>query len=148
MPTSEISRSIDIGATPDEVWKVLADLPAYGEWNPFVREASGTLTVGERLAVTIAPAGGRRMSFRPRVLVAEPGRELRWRGRFLVPGLLDGEHSFVLEAVEAGTRLTQAERFAGLLVPLAGRAIEVGDDFDAMNAALRDRVEADATLGR
>lgn len=153
MPTSEISRSTHIAATPEEVWEVLADLPAYGEWNPFVREASGTLSVGEHLAVTIAPAGGRRMSFRPRVLVAERGRELRWLGRVLVPGLLDGEHSFVLEPADLhdgsrGTRLTQAERFSGLLVRLAGRALEVGDDFDAMNAALKDRVEAGATLGR
>lgn len=37
------------------------------------------------------------MTFRPTVLVAEPDRELRWRGRLLVPGLLDGEHAFVVE---------------------------------------------------
>ena len=62
------------------------------------------------------------------------------------PGV--GAAVFALARSSRGTRLTPAERFSGLLVRLAGRAIEVGDDFDAMNAALRDRVEAGATLGR
>lgn len=148
MFTHEISRSLDIAATPDQVWDVLADLPAYGGWNPFIREASGTLETGQRLAVTISPAAGKAMSFRPRVLVAEPGRELRWLGRVLLPGLLDGEHSFTLEPVAGGTRLTQAERFSGALVPLVGRALDVGDDFAAMNDALRVRAEAAASITR
>lgn len=148
MFTHEIRRSIDIAGTPDEVWDVLADLPAYGEWNPFITEASGTLAAGRRLAVTISPAAGKPMTFRPRVLVADPGRELRWLGRVLAPGVLDGEHSFTLEPVAGGTRLTQAERFSGVLVPVLSRAIDVGDDFAAMNAALRDRVEATAGITR
>ena len=98
--------------------------------------------------MTISPAAGKAMSFRPRVLVAEPGRELRWLGRVLLPGLLDGEHSFTLEPVAGGTRLTQAERFSGALVPLVGRALDVGDDFAAMNDALRVRAEAAASITR
>ncbi|CAN7203639.1 hypothetical protein [Knoellia sp. LjRoot47] len=98
--------------------------------------------------MTISPAAGKPMSFRPRVLVAEPGRELRWLGRVLVPGLLDGEHSFTLDPVSGGTRLTHAERFSGALVPFVRRTLDVGDDFAAMNDALRDRTETGATLGR
>ena len=36
----------------------------------------------------------RTMRMRPTVLVAEPGRELRWLGRLFVPRLFDGEHRF------------------------------------------------------
>ncbi|MFW5472668.1 SRPBCC family protein [Knoellia sp. CPCC 206450] len=148
-----VERSVDIAATPDEVWATLTDFTAYGQWNPFIREVSGPVETGGRLTVTITPARGSVMTFTPSVLAADPGRELRWLGRVLVPGLLDGEHAFTLEALTlpdgtVGTRLTQSERFAGVLVPFLGGAIDVGDDFAAMNDALRDRTEAGATLGR
>ena len=42
-----ISATVDIAATPEQVWAVLADLPAYQEWNPFIRSASGQLTEGQ-----------------------------------------------------------------------------------------------------
>nr|WP_175494401.1 SRPBCC family protein [Herbiconiux ginsengi] len=31
------TTTIDIAATPDEVWEVLSDFPAYGEWSNFSR---------------------------------------------------------------------------------------------------------------
>lgn len=34
------------------------------------------------------------MTFRPAILVVSPSRELRWRGRFFLPAVLDGEHYF------------------------------------------------------
>lgn len=38
-----LSASIALDATPEEVWRVLTDLPAYGEWNPFIVSADGTV---------------------------------------------------------------------------------------------------------
>jgi hypothetical protein len=80
------------------------------------------------------------------VLAAEPGRELRWLGRFLVPGLMDGEHAFRIEPIAGGrSRFTQSERFSGILVAfLKGtlRKTELG--FEQMNGALKQRVEAGA----
>jgi len=143
-----VERSVDIAAPPAQVWATLTDFAAYPSWNPFIRELEGTARTGDRLVVEIHPDGGRAMTFTPTVLAAEPGTELRWLGRVLVPGLLDGEHSFTLEPVPGGTRLTQAETFSGVLVPLVGSAIDVGDDFESMNAALRDRVEATASIAR
>lgn len=148
-----VERTVDIAAHPDEVWATLTDFTAYGEWNPFIREVSGSATAGATLRVGIHPAKGSAMTFTPTVLASEPGQELRWLGRVVVPGLLDGEHSFTLEPVAGtngtvGTRLTQSERFSGVLVPLVGGAIDVGDDFEAMNRALKERVEATASIGR
>jgi len=28
---------VDIAASPEEVWAVLADLGSYGQWNPFIQ---------------------------------------------------------------------------------------------------------------
>jgi hypothetical protein len=82
---------------------------------------------------------------RPTVLAAEPGRELRWLGRLLVPGLFDGEHRFEIHEDSRGhVRFVQAERFRGLLVPFLRRLIEVDTVamFGRVNAALIERVES------
>jgi hypothetical protein len=96
----ELVTDILINAPPSAVWKVLTDLPAYPEWNPFIRSISGDLKPGGRLTVVIQPPDGWSMTFRPRVLAATPNTELRWLGRLLIPGLFDGEHSFHLERLD------------------------------------------------
>ncbi|KNB50841.1 SRPBCC domain-containing protein [Streptomyces caatingaensis] len=140
----ETAAWIDIGAPPARVWEVLTDFGHYGDWNPFVREASGSVTVGARLRLRTHPAGRRPRTVRPRVCAVVPGRELGWRGRLLVPGLLDREHRFVLTDLDGGgTRLVQHERFTGVLVPLLRRRILAGTgDLDTFNQALRKRAEA------
>jgi len=35
--TADLTTSVDIDATAERVWQVLTDLPAYGEWNPFIK---------------------------------------------------------------------------------------------------------------
>ena len=144
--TRNIQHQIEIDAPPATVWEQLADTAAYGDWNPFVRRLSGELSAGASLTVELAPAGSRAMRFKPTVLAAEAGRELRWLGHFLVPGLLDGEHSFRLEELPGGrTRLIQAERFRGLLVRPAGATLEKTRlGFEQMNRALKLRAEAAA----
>lgn len=139
-----LSTKIDIDATPETVWAVLSDLSAYPSWNPFIRKAKGTLAAGERLEVELQPVRGRAMRFRPTVLNAQPGRELRWLGRLLMRGLFDGEHRFAIEPTAGGSQLVQEERFTGLLVPLLARGLRRGTlpGFERMNEALKQRVEA------
>ena len=139
----EIQHQIDIDAPPAAVWAQLTDTGAYAEWNPFVRRLDGALTEGARLQVDIAPPGGRAMTFKPTVLAARPHRELRWLGKFLVKGLIDGEHSFRLEPLpDGGTRFVQAERFRGVLVRLLGGTLEnTRLGFEQMNLALKQRAE-------
>jgi len=139
----ELTSQIGIDAPTERVWAVLTDFGAYPEWNPFIVRISGELTVGSRLEVRIAPPGGRVMTFRPTVRVVEENQELAWLGRFLVPGLFDGEHHLQLDPLDAGTRFTQSERFGGILVPAAGGVLaKTQRGFEAMNAALERRVEA------
>jgi hypothetical protein len=85
------------------------------------------------------------MTFKPKVLTAEPNRELRWLGHLLVPGVFDGEHSFTIDPLEENrVRFVQREAFKGLLVPLFGRSLETNTQqgFEEMNRALKERAEA------
>jgi hypothetical protein len=140
----ELDTSIEIDAPPERVWSVLTDFDSFPDWNPFIRSARGEVEPGAKLEIRLEPPGGRAMTFKPTVLVAEPGRELRWLGRLLLPGLFDGEHIFRIEPIEGGhSRFVQAERFRGLLVPLFGRTLEqTRRGFEAMNEALCRRAEA------
>ncbi|HVU05069.1 MAG TPA: SRPBCC domain-containing protein [Polyangiaceae bacterium] len=143
----ELRAEVEIHAPPEAVFRVLTDFARYPEWNPFIVEISGRPAVGERLHVVISPPGGREMTFRPKVLAAEPNQELRWLGHFLVRGLFDGEHFFRLVPVGADkTRFVQGEDFRGLLVkPMTHLLTNTARGFVFMNQALKKRVESGPT---
>ena len=88
-----LEKTIEIDATPDEVWDVLTDFADYEEWNPFVTSITGPAVAGARLAVVLSPPGGRAITMKPTVrarggepafrLARPPGRpgDLRRRPR-------------------------------------------------------------------
>jgi hypothetical protein len=141
----ELHSEIQIDAPAERVWELLTDFASYPQWNPFIRKISGQPASGERLEVRLAPPGGRGMTFKPKVLNAEPNHEFRWLGHLLVPGLFDGEHSFTIQPLEEKrVRFVQREVFKGVLVPLLGRSLETNTQrgFEEMNRALKERAEA------
>ena len=144
-----LETRIDITAPPSKVWDSLIDFPAMSSWNPFIRAISGAAKPGETLSVRIEPPGQSGMTFKPTVLVAAPGRELRWAGTFLGRTMFRGEHRFQLEPITNDvTRLTHGEQFSGLLAPLIMRGkmlASTEQGFIAMNEALKRRCEAKAS---
>ncbi|MGJ7538676.1 SRPBCC family protein [Brevibacterium luteolum] len=130
----------ELDASPDEVWAVLADTERYSEWNPSIIESSGTVAPGEKLRSTVMVGEGT-VIFTPTIRTAEPGRELTWSGRMWVPGLADGEHSFLLEALPGGgTRLTQQETLTGVVVPfMPSMRADLEADFAEVNDAIGER---------
>lgn len=141
---NHLHTEISITAPPDRIWHLLTDFASFPQWNPFIRHAVGELREGAQLEVYLQPSGARGMTFHPRILKAEPDRELRWLGHFLIPGLFDGEHIFTIEPLEAGrVRFVQREIFTGLLVPLFMRWMEKDTrrGFEEMNRALKLRAE-------
>ncbi len=139
-----LETQIDIAASPEIVWTILTDLEAYSDWNPFIVSAEGNAAVGERLTNRIQSPGGRALTFRPTVTAADPEQKFEWLGRLLLPGVMDGRHTFKLEATETGTRFTHGENFSGILVRLMRKSLDGGtlQGFEAMNAALKTRAEA------
>ena len=115
--TAELTTFVDIDATPERVWQVLSDLPAYAEWNPFITEAEGAFVVGERVSVTVPPVNAFVQSrLRPTVREAAPGRQLRlWSrlDRLGIPGVFDVELTMTLTDHEGGVRLWQQDRYGG-----------------------------------
>ena len=145
----EIHTQIDIAATPERVWKILTNFDAYPDWNPFIRKAScHELKAGEILEIALLPPGGEGWTFYPVLRRVHPEHELKWRGRFVLPGLFDGEHQFVIEPHgERHTRLTQNEQFRGILVPfLSSQLQKTRAGFEEMNRALKARAESTLAL--
>lgn len=139
-----IRTEVEIDASAEQVWSVLSDFNSYPEWNPFIKSAIGQPIKGERLQITIQPSGAKPMRFSPKVLASEPGREIRWLGRLIVPGIFDGEHCFMIEKLsETKVRFEQSERFSGLLVGLLRATLErdTKRGFEEMNQALKTRAE-------
>jgi len=144
MATATLQTEIEINATPERVWEILTDFAAFPQWNPFIIEMEGKPVIGTRLKARIKPEGGSAMTFTPTVLAATPNREFRWLGRFLIPGLMDGEHRFAIESSGAeSVRFIQEETFRGILVSFFLRQMRAGTlaGFEAMNRALKARAE-------
>jgi hypothetical protein len=141
----EIITTIDIGASPERVWRVLTDFASYPKWNPFLRGVHGSLEQGARLRVRMRMRRrGRARIISPTVSKVIPAAELRWRGKLFIKGLFDGEHMFIIVAQGLeGTRFIQRKRFSGLLVPLLMPFIvrKTYRSFEAMNRALKKVAE-------
>jgi hypothetical protein len=142
MPDLIIETTVDINASKDAVWNVLTDFARYDQWSPFMR-IQGTPEVGAKLLVRLSADGGRGMSFKPRVLKATPGEELRWLGKLVFHGIADGEHFFLLTTNSDGTtRLNHGERYSGALLALAkGDPQKSAAGYEAFSQALKQRVE-------
>jgi hypothetical protein len=140
---------IDIDAPAERVWQVVSDFGRYPEWNPFIVRAAGELRVGARLDVTITAPGLKPVSFRPRVLDLEPGRLVRWKGEFKLPGLFDGRHALVVDPLEGErTRFTTHEDVTGILLPFVGKVMTASQKgFELMAQAVKARAEAREQAG-
>ena len=143
-----LRAGIDIAANPERIWEVITDFAGYQDWNPCIPQAQGEAVVGTQLQVVISWPGLKPGHYVLDVLGATPSRELRWLGHFLIKGLMDGDHRFLITPSEAGRcRVTQEEAFSGLLIPLFSPWLRknVLPGFADMNEALKRYVEKGLT---
>lgn len=139
MAQKEIKTTIQIAATPQKVWNVLTDFEQYPNWNPFIKSAEGKFAVGNKVAIN---AGG--MNFKPRILVYNEKKEIRWIGKLLVKGFFDGEHIFkIVENKDGTVTFKQEEKFTGILVGLFAKKLdnETKVGFEQMNQKLKELSE-------
>jgi hypothetical protein len=144
MPRTELRTEVEISAPVAHVYRVLTDFEHYAEWNPFITAIAGTLASGERLSVEINLPEGNTYLLKPTLTRVSENSELRWRGHYLLPALLDADHFFQLsERGAALTRVVQGENFSGFLLRFAGNTLTLtARGFVYMNQALKKRAES------
>jgi hypothetical protein len=134
-----------INAPAERVWAEMTDFASFPKWNPFIREAHGKLVPGEKLKIRLLLDHGVRMTFRPRVTVVEPNRELRWLATLGRPGVFDVDRAFQIEPRdENSVRFVMSEECSGWLTPVmfaTNLEAQLYRGYDAFNEALRRRVE-------
>ena len=102
----------------------------------------GQPVVGTRL-INRTRSDTTEMTFHPEVIVAEPNRELRWRGSLGVRGLADGEHYYRINPGPAPGQvaITQGEVFRGALVTLLRPFFNLAAKFAVSTKSLAEHVE-------
>ena len=137
-----IRDEIDIAAPPERVWKEFTDFRSFPSWNPFIRKAKGKLVPGRRIRVKLR-LGRKLVKVHPRLTVVDPGRELRWMARQIVPRLFDVERAFRFEGDGKHTRFVQYEIGRGLLAPVLMPILRrrIARGYAALNLALKARAE-------
>jgi hypothetical protein len=138
---TSLSTSIDIDAPPSAVWRSLVDFASYPDWNPHLRSAEGELREGAVLHLRVDRAGAKTRDLTVTITDVDPERRIEWVGTLGFGWLFEGRHAFELESIGEGrTRLHNREEVSGLL-----RSLVVTDDperdYEAMNRALKTRVE-------
>ena len=140
----KIEHRIGIQAPAEVIWAILADLPAWADWNPLYPEAAGGLRIGARLDLTLALPGEAPRHIRPTVLDWVPNDQIHWTHSML-GGLVHSVRYIEIEVLgDANCILSNGEIFQGLLGASVARrkraAIRRG--FKDMGEALAARAEA------
>jgi hypothetical protein len=140
----EVRSEIEINSYPESVWRILIDFAAYDQWNPFINKIIGAPTEGSKIDLYIETPSGKNRKYSPRITRVEEGRELRWFGKSSLPGFLNAEHIFTIEALQPErVRFIQRELFDGLLTRVFGKGVDtdIRQGFQDMNDALKKRAE-------
>lgn len=139
-----ISAVTDIDSSLEEVWRVLTDFAGYAQWHPdlsFVDLPTEVLP-GTVLRARLSNGSEIDGEYDFTVLHYEAPRRLAWEGG--IPGVVTGEHSFLLDPHGGGTRYTETEVFTG---PSAVETVEpnrakLEENSATYGRALKDRVES------
>jgi hypothetical protein len=141
----EVTTSIEIAATPENVWAVLSDLASYPRWHPLFLSVTGQLDEGSTLTITTThPTSGRTITGKVKVRAVEPDRELRWVSK--LAGMTISERVFALSPEAAGTLLVQSQTYRGLGGQRGGRLTltaltRAQGAFEAINQAIKQQAE-------
>ncbi len=139
----EVEKVIGIGAPPELVWNVLADLERYPEWNSYSPKAIGKLEVGEIVRIE-AHLGDEVRHVDNVVLEVDPPRTLCWQSQNWYGVLVRGTRCRYLE--DGPNRATQFRHYEIMEGALAG-VVEwiyrprVEKGLEMMNADLKTWVE-------
>ncbi|MCE5288780.1 MAG: SRPBCC domain-containing protein [Nocardiaceae bacterium] len=137
--------TFDIDAAAADVWRVLTDTAAYGEWNPSLPAISGQLTPGSTLTMTLGMPGRPSVNVKAQIKDLEPESLFTWEGHLVTDRFFKGRREFRIAPVgENRVRFTHVERITGPFVPVFLLMMRDAPQrgHDAFNAALKQRAES------
>jgi hypothetical protein len=129
-----------IDASPDAIWAILTDAPAYAAWDSGVERIEGAIAPGETIKVHSQANPGR--AFPVKVTDYQPGRAMTWSGGMPL-GLFRGVRTFALEpGANGSTRFHMREEYTGPMLPLIWRTMpDLGPSFQQFARGLKARAE-------
>ena len=138
MKSYEATSTIE--ASPDAVWAILTDAPAYAAWDSGVERVEGRIARGEKITVVSEANPGR--AFPVKVTEFTPGQKMTWSGGMPL-GLFKGVRTFTLSPQGDGTtKFIVREEYTGPLLPLIWRSMpDLGPSFEQFARGLKQRAE-------
>jgi hypothetical protein len=107
-----VHAELIIPATPGEVWSVLMDVPGYKEWNLVLVPIEGEFKKGSKLKYKMSSPDGTTTEVKSSIVEIIEEKKLNQRGG--IPGIMTFNHTWLLELVEEGTKVTQYEEYRGI----------------------------------
>jgi hypothetical protein len=129
---------VTVRAGAERVWALLVDAPGFPRWNSTVTRIEGAIREGERIRLHVP---GTDRAFTPRISGVVPNARMTWTGG--IAPLFRGVRTFELHPrADGSTDFRMAERFSGLMVPLARRSMpDLGPVFARFAGDLRREAE-------
>ena len=141
----EISSSIDVKASPEAIWEILANVEGWSDWSSMINASSGQIGLGDTVTLTmIGKDGGDGPRYSPVVTEMTAPKNFRWRAKMGAGFIFTNDKTYVLEPTDTGTRVVHTEYFSGFMAALMWGKMKngVGPIIDAMNADLKAKAES------
>lgn len=142
--TFKIENRLGVAAPPLVVWEVIADLPAWSEWNPLYTRAEGTIGFGKILTLTLEMPGQEPEVIQPVISSWTPEDLLHWRMSLSGGFLRSTRYLEIHTLTENNCIFSNGEQFSGVASWFFPRSLKrsLRQGFVAMGEALKERAEA------
>jgi len=129
---------VNIESSPSRIWALLTDAENFPRWNSTVTAIDGAIRDGRQIRIHVP---GTDRTFTPRISNVVRDTRMTWTGGFAP--LFKGVRTFELVPQPGGsTMFVMQERFAGLMLPIVGRAMpDFGPVFERYAADLKREAE-------
>lgn len=112
--TARVAVTIDIDASPETVWTLLADASEQARWNSTLESIEGSIEDGGKVTLVASVAPDRTFSLDVSEVV--PNTSMTWSDGFAP--MFRGVRTFSLSQVDGKTRFEMVETMSGLMLPM------------------------------